>query len=276
MRLAFPALFVLLLGSVSQAAEKPAVGTKIESLSLQDYRGKEHSLKGLADTKLVVVAFVGTECPVSNLGIRYPGKQFSFRGDPKALPAMKAAGVDVANLGNNHAYDYGPAALLDTRKNLLKHGIAPVGAGKDPAEANKAAMFDMKGWTIAVVGFDKVVDPDPQAVAAPGHPGTAGGHNYDAMVKTVKAARKDADLVIVAIHWGVELDTKPRDADIALGQRFIEAGADILFGSHSHRLQPMAVYKGRPIFYSLGNFVWPNFSTAGPICLASPTTTIAA
>src|SRR5437867_5433140 len=123
-------------------------------------------------------------------------------------------------------------------------------------------MPDVKGW-IAVVGFDKVVDPFPQAVAALGHPGTAGEHNYDAMVKTVKAARKDADLVIVAIHWGVELDTKPRDADIALGQRFIEAGADILFGSHSHRLQPMAVYKGRPIFYSLGNFVWPNFSTAG-------------
>jgi len=117
---------------------------------------------------------VNCECPVSNLGTRYPGKEFSFRGDPKALPAMKAAGVDVANLGNNHAYDYGPAALLDTRKNLLKHGIAPVGAGKDPAEASMPAMFDVKGWTIAVVGFDKVVDPDPQAVAAPGHPGTAG------------------------------------------------------------------------------------------------------
>jgi poly-gamma-glutamate capsule biosynthesis protein CapA/YwtB (metallophosphatase superfamily) len=114
-----------------------------------------------------------------------------------------------------------------------------------------------------VVGFDKVVDPDPQAVAAPGHAGTAGGHNYDAMVKTVKAAKKDADLVIVAIHWGVELDTQPRDADVALGHRFIDAGADIVLGSHSHRLQPMGVYKGRPIFYSLGNFVWPNFSTAG-------------
>ena len=226
--------------------------------------GYEHAWSGLGGLfERDDLSLVNCECPVSNLGTRYPGKQFSFRGDPKALPAMKAAGVDVANLGNNHAYDYGPAALLDTRKNLLKHGIAPVGAGKDPAEANKAAMFDMKGWTIAVVGFDKVVDPDPQAVAAPGHPGTAGGHNYDAMVKTVKAAKKDADLLIVAIHWGVELDTQPRDADVALGHRFIDAGADIVLGSHSHRLQPMGVYKGRPIFFSLGNFVWPNFSTAG-------------
>ena len=83
------------------------------------------------------------------------------------------------------------------------------------------------------------------------------------MVKTVKAAKKDADLLIVAIHWGVELDTQPRDADVALGHRFIDAGADIVLGSHSHRLQAMGVFKGRPIFHSLGNFVWPNFSSAG-------------
>ena len=209
------------------------------------------------------LSLVNCECPVSNLGSKWPGKQFNFRGDPAALPAMKAAGVNVANLGNNHAYDYGPTALLDTRKNLLAHDIEPVGAGRNPGQAVEPAMFETKGWTIAVVGFDKVVDPWPTAVAAPGHPGTAAGHDLDAMVAAVTAAKKDADLVVVAIHWGVELDTQPRADDVALGHRLVDAGADAIFGGHAHRLQPMERYKGRPIFYSLGNFVWPNFSTAG-------------
>ena len=162
------------------------------------------------------LSLVNCECPVSNLGSKWPGKQFNFRGDPAALPAMKAAGVNVANLGNNHAYDYGPTALLDTRKNLLAHDIEPVGAGRNPGQAVEPAMFETKGWTIAVVGFDKVVDPWPTAVAAPGHPGTAAGHDLDAMVAAVTAAKKDADLVVVAIHWGVELDTQPRADDVAL------------------------------------------------------------
>jgi len=226
--------------------------------------GFEHAwtgLKGLFQRD--DLSLVNCECAVSDLGSKYPGKEFSFRGDPAALPAMRRAGVDVANLGNNHAYDYGPQALLDTVANLKAHGIAPIGAGRDPKTAVAPAMFERNGWTIAVVGFDKVVDPWPTAVAAPGHPGTAAGHDQDAMVRATAAAKKDADLVIVAIHWGVELDTVPRADDVQLGHRLVEAGADIIFGGHAHRLQPIGVHQGRPIFYSLGNFVWPNFSVDG-------------
>jgi len=208
------------------------------------------------------LTIVNCECAVSNLGAKVPGKSFTFRGDPAALPAMRAAGIDVANLGNNHAYDFGPTALLDTRKNLLANGIAPVGAGKDSAAANAPVMFEVKGWTIAVVGFDKVVDPFPEAVAAPGHPGTADGHDESRMIAAVRAARRDADLVIVAIHWGVELDTEPRSDDVVLGRRLVEAGADVIFGGHAHRLQPLGTHRDRPIFYSLGNFVWKNLSVA--------------
>jgi hypothetical protein len=226
--------------------------------------GYEHAWTGLGGLfERDDLSVVNCECAVSNRGSEYPGKEFNFRGDPAALPAMKAAGVDAANLGNNHAYDYGPEALLDTVANLKAHDIAPVGAGRDPAAANEPAIFERNGWTIAVVGFDKVVDPWPTAVAAPGHPGTADGHDLDAMVRATARAKKDADLVIVCIHWGVELDTVPRADDVVLGNRLVEAGADIIFGGHSHRLQPMGMRDGRPIFYSLGNFVWPNFSFAG-------------
>src|SRR5919197_207054 len=83
---------------------------------------------------------VNLECAVSDLGSPVP-KRFNFRGNPAALPAMRRAGVEVANMGNNHSYDYGPAALLDTRRNLIENDIAPVGAGKDPTEANRPAVF---------------------------------------------------------------------------------------------------------------------------------------
>ncbi len=205
---------------------------------------------------------VNLECAISNVGTAVP-KSFNFRCDPAALPSMRKAGVEVANQANNHAYDYGPAAVVDGRKNLLKNHIAPVGAGKNEEEALSAALFDVKGWKIAVVGFDKVVDPWPTAVAGPDKPGTAAGHDENAMVAAVRAASKQADIVVVDIHWGVELDTRPRTNDVRLAHRLIDAGADVIFGGHSHRLQPMGVYRGRPIFYSLGNFVWPRNSTAG-------------
>ncbi len=226
--------------------------------------GYEHAWTGLDGLfERDDLTLVNCECAVSDEGSAYPGKEFNFRGDPAALPAMKAAGVDVANLGNNHAYDYGPVALVDTVANLRRHAIAPVGAGSGPKAALAPATFERNGWTIAVVGFDKVVDPYPTAIARPGHPGTAAGHDLDAMVRATAAAKKEADLVIVAIHWGVELDTVPRADDVILGKRLVEAGADMIFGGHAHRLQPMGNHSDRPIFYSLGNFVWPNFSVAG-------------
>jgi hypothetical protein len=207
------------------------------------------------------VTVVNLECSVTRIGTPVP-KEFNFHGDPAALPYLKRGGVEVANMANNHSYDYGPEALVDTRRNIQKAGIDPVGAGKDPAEAERAAILHVKGWTVAVVGFDKVVDPFPDAIAAPGHPGTACGHDVDCMVAATKRAAAMSDLVIVDIHWGVELDTQPRSDDVAIAHRLIDAGADIIFGGHSHRLQPLDMYRGRPVFYSLGNFVWPQLSQA--------------
>jgi poly-gamma-glutamate synthesis protein (capsule biosynthesis protein) len=83
------------------------------------------------------------------------------------------------------------------------------------------------------------------------------------MLEAIRVAERVADLVIVTIHWGVELDTEPRAEQIELGHAFVEAGADMVFGHHSHRLQPVTHHRGRPIFWGLGNFVWPDFSVEG-------------
>ena len=204
---------------------------------------------------------INLECAVSNLGGPSP-KEFTFRGDPAALPVMRDAGVEVANLGNNHSRDFGPEALIDTRKNLLANDIAPVGAGKDVREANQPAVLTIKGWKVAVVGFGGVV-PAGDWLATETNPGMADGDDIPSMVAAVRAAESVADLVVVVIHWGVELDTTPRPEDVERAHAMIDAGADIIFGHHSHRLNPMGTYRDRPIFWSLGNFVWPNFSVEG-------------
>jgi poly-gamma-glutamate capsule biosynthesis protein CapA/YwtB (metallophosphatase superfamily) len=231
----------------------------VRTLATQGYGYAWSGLKGLFKKDDLTV--VNLECPVSTTGSPIP-KEFVFRAEPDALPPMRKAGVEVANLGNNHAGDYGPAALLDSRKNLLRNDIQPVGVGKDEDQAHEPAVFELNGWTVAVLGFGGVV-PTPDWIAGPDHPGMADGDDIASMVRAVKAADEVADLVIVAIHWGVELDTEPRPEDVERAFAMIDAGADAIFGHHSHRLQPMGRYKGRPIFWSLGNFVWPNFSIEG-------------
>jgi poly-gamma-glutamate capsule biosynthesis protein CapA/YwtB (metallophosphatase superfamily) len=189
-------------------------------------------------------------------------KEFDFRCDPAALPAAEHAGVDVANQANNHAYDQGPGGLLDSIRQIRAAGLRPIGAGWNRTEALQAAVFDLKGWKVAVLGIDEVVDP-PEMVAGTDTPGTAGGHDFSLALQAVRDAAARSDLVVVMIHWGVELDTQPRDEQVEQAHRLIGAGADVIFGGHSHRLQPMAVYRGRPVFYSLGNFVWPHLSQEG-------------
>lgn len=204
---------------------------------------------------------INLECPATTVSAPV-GKQFEFRCDPAALPAAEQAGVEVANQGNNHAFDHGPQGLLDSLKQIRRAGLAPVGAGSNQALALRAATFELNGWRVAVVGIDEVIDPEYQ-VAGVDSPGTAAGHDFSLALQAIRDAAKRSDLVVAMIHWGVELDTRPRAYQVSEGHRMIEAGADVIFGGHSHRLQPLEMYRGRPIFYSLGNFVWPRFSTEG-------------
>jgi len=204
---------------------------------------------------------INLECPATNISAPVP-KEFNFRCDPAALPVAKRYGVEVANASNNHAYDQGPSGLLDSLKQIRKAGLVPVGAGANMKDALNAAYFDLKGWRVAVVGIDEVLDPISE-VAGPDKPGTAAGHDFSLTLRAIRRASADADIVVVAIHWGIELDTRPREYQVSEAHRMIDAGADVIFGHHAHRLQPLEMYRGKPIFYGLGNFVWPHMSVEG-------------
>jgi len=204
---------------------------------------------------------INLECPATDISAPVP-KEFNFRCDPAALPAAKRYGVEVASASNNHAYDQGPGGLLDSLKLIRKAGLVPVGAGANMKEALEPAYFDLKGWRVAVVGIDEVLDPISE-VAGPDKPGTAAGHDFSLTLHAIRRASASADIVVVAIHWGIELDTQPREYQVSEAHRMIDVGADVIFGHHAHRLQPLEMYRGKPIFYGLGNFVWPHFSSDG-------------
>jgi poly-gamma-glutamate capsule biosynthesis protein CapA/YwtB (metallophosphatase superfamily) len=204
------------------------------------------------------LTMVNLECPVTDIVDPEP-KAFTFRCDPRALPAARRGGVDVVSQANNHAYDQGPAGLVDSLDAIRAAGLASVGAGTHEAEALRAVRFEIDGWTVAVVGIDQVLDPLDQ-VARPNKPGTAGGHAFQLVRRAVRDAAASSDLVFVMIHWGVELEARPRPYQVRQAHRMIDEGADVIFGSHPHVLQPMETYRGRPIFYSLGNLVWPRIS----------------
>ena len=112
------------------------------------------------------------------------------------------------------------------------------------------------------IGLRGVV-PSPSWIATADRAGMADGDDGDSMAAAVRAAADQADLVVVMIHWGVELQTEPTEGDRILAKKMIDAGADMIFGHHSHRLQPLQEVEGVPVAWSLGNFVWPNFSVAG-------------
>jgi Bacterial capsule synthesis protein PGA_cap len=204
---------------------------------------------------------INHECPSTDI-VAPLAKTFVFRCDPDALDEAVDAGIEVASLANNHGFDQGPEALLDSVRNLRRAGIVPIGAGASAEEADAPAYVEVGGWRIGLVGVGEVIDPEEQ-VAVGDEIGTSVGHDFPRALRAIREAEANADLVIVAIHWGVELDTQPRDYQVEEARRMIDAGADVIFGHHAHRLQPMATYKGRPIFYGLGNFVWPSLSAEG-------------
>jgi poly-gamma-glutamate synthesis protein (capsule biosynthesis protein) len=225
-------------------------------------QGWDHAWSGLDGLFLEDdLTVINLECAPSALGAAEP-KDYVFRCPPESLPSLADNGIEVANMGNNHSGDFGKEALLDGRANLIAAGVAPVGTGKDASEAGAPAVFEIAGWRVAVVGFGGIF-PHDGWVATGDSPGMRDGDDIASMVEAVESASAVADLVVVAAHWGVELDALPRPDDVERATAVIEAGADIIFGHHPHRLQPLDFVDGKPVFWSLGNFVWPNFSSAG-------------
>ena len=200
-------------------------------------------------------AVVGNlECPATK--IHAPVfKQYVFRAEPEWLSSLNRHGVTHLNLANNHSIDQGRIGLMDTRENIIKAGMTPVGAGQNQEEADEPVLLTdspRSVWLIASLqlaleNFSRL--PDQPCV---------GQQTIETLCQRI-AQLKQADpkcFIIVSLHWGWEnhLEVVPRQRYEA--RQLIDAGADCLVCHHTHTLQPSETYQGKPIFYSLGNFIF--------------------
>jgi poly-gamma-glutamate synthesis protein (capsule biosynthesis protein) len=176
-----------------------------------------------------------------------------FSADPTLIDGIKAAGFDVMGTANNHIRDQGANGLLQTLKNIRKRDIKTAGSGKDLAAARKPAIIDVDGVKVAILAYD--------AIAGSYHATASKVGSAPMTAKVVKADVKQArangaDVVVVFPHWGVEYRATPSAGQRKLAKQIIDAGADMIIGNHAHWTAAMEVYKGKPIWYALGNLVF--------------------
>ena len=228
-------------------------GNVADLLARHGYDYPYRHVRGLLDAADVTVA--NLETPVTEAG-EPQTKEYVYRSSPAALPALREAGVDLVTLANNHSMDYGIPGLLDTMAYLDRAGIAYVGAGRNIDEAYTPKTLDIRGVRAAFVGLTRVYsEPWWQAGR---DPGVAGTYDYrlPQALNAIRRAKSEADLVVVYVHWGVERRETPADYQRELARRYVDAGADLVVGSHPHVLQGFERYKGKWIAYSLGNFIF--------------------
>ena len=197
---------------------------------------------------------VNMETPITQ--IESPlNKKFIFRSDPKHLSTLKAVGVSHAILSNNHSMDQNKEGLLDTYHNLIQSGIEPIGGGRNKKEACEPTLIQKEGHTIAIFGSVSIpienwfpIDNQPSVCQL----------NHEEMIEHIANYREtNPDVkVVVTLHWGLEYLSTPTVDQINHAKKIIDAGADVIIGHHPHVIQTIQEYKGKMIYYSIGNFIF--------------------
>ena len=212
---------------------------------------------------LADLTMVNLESAITDRNTAIP-KQYNFKSPAVAIQALRAAGVDVINQANNHSIDFGPEGLADTLLAKATSPIPIVGVGNNRNEAYTPFLTTVKGQRIAMFGATDVMGEEHVEpwTATPTKPGIA-STKYEAqdfMVKVIKYVRPTVDTIVVFLHWGVERVGCATDRQKALARALIDAGADIIVGSHAHHLEGAGRNGTAFVAYGLGNFAFYNES----------------
>ncbi|MGB9886963.1 MAG: CapA family protein [Moorellales bacterium] len=239
------------------------------------------------------VVFGQLEAVLSHRGSPLPQARLACRAQPAVAKALKEAGFTVISFASNHCMDLGREAFFDTIDALREQGLAVVGVGANIEEARKPAFIERKGTRLAFLAYNSILPygywaqtDRPGCVPLRAHtyyeqiehdqPGTpcrvhtfAHRGDLEAMVRDIEAAKRNADLVIVSIHWGIHfIPAVIADYQREIARVAIDHGADLILGHHAHILKGIEVYAGKAIFYSLCNFAMELRAT--PELLQSP------
>ena len=198
------------------------------------------------------IRITNLECVVSTRG-QANDKMYTFQAHPRVIPVLQKH-FDAVTLANNHSGDFGPDAFAQMLSLLKEARLAQVGGGMNLKQAHTPLVFTRNGWRIAVLSYNEF---HPRSFEAGFDiPGVAWSEDQQ-VVEDIQTARRihHADLVIPVMHWGWENERTANPRQRQLAKLMIDAGADAVIGGHPHVTQDVSVYKGRPIIYSVGNFV---------------------
>ena len=185
------------------------------------------------------ITMINNEFPYSDRGTPTAGKKYTFRADPSTVRYLTDLGVDIVGLANNHAYDHGPDALLDTFDTLSGANIRYVGAGHDLTEAMTPQYIEAGGMTIAFTAatqIERSLPPDTKE-ATETDPGVLRTLDPEKYLQVIKEADENADFTIAFVHWGTENEHMYEASQRELAEKYAEAGADLIIGAHPHVLQ---------------------------------------
>ena len=194
------------------------------------------------------------ECPATKR--EQPNfKKFIFRAEPEWLSTLRCHGITHLNLANNHSIDQGRGGLMDTKKNIEQEKMIAVGAGQNMQEAMKPVLLASSPRNIYLLSSLRM--PLENYAFLPDKP-CVSQESHDSLLTRLRRLRT-ADphaLIILSLHWGIEHTVIPTPMQRQQAHEYIDAGADALICHHTHTLQSIETYKGKPIYYSIGNFIF--------------------
>lgn len=214
------------------------------------------------------VVFANLEEPITSrthslTGIKQGGK-YVLKNEVDSIKGLEYAGFNLFSLANNHILDYYEEGLYDTQAILKEHGMAYSGAGKNIDEAKKPAIIEKNGIKVGLLSYTDMAEvtykgnPPLMFIAGENKAGVAKRPTkFDESMKIeIEELRKEVDILMVSLHWGFEESFEIWDSQVEFAHNLMDNGVDVILGHHAHQFQGIEIYKGKPIFYSLGNFIF--------------------
>ncbi|HAU30908.1 MAG TPA: hypothetical protein DCW46_01170 [Desulfotomaculum sp.] len=236
------ALTIYAVGDIMLGEQDLCAGFGIKSVIKN--KGVDYLFKGVKDIfKGGDIVFGNLEAPISNETNKKGFEADFFRAGPNVIDGLKTANFNALSIANNHIMEHGEKAFCSTVHFLKENNITPVGI------SNETEILEVNGFKVAVLAYSFIEDFIDNSL-----------YNKIAsekkILEDVRNIKDSVDLTILFLHWGYEYVLFPSPKQVDIGRKLIDAGVDIVLGGHPHVLQGYEVYKGKPIVYSLGNFIF--------------------
>ena len=205
------------------------------------------------------ISCINNEFCFSDRGTPMPNKMYTFRAATAHVSLYHTLGTDIVDLANNHCFDFGEEAFLDTLDTLDSAGIQRMGGGRNIDEASKPVYYIIEGKKIAFVAATRAEKNIMTPEATASSPGVLRCYDPTSFLAVIREAKEHADYVIANLHWGTENSHALEQVQTVTARQYIDAGADLIIGAHAHCLQGIEYYKHVPIVYNLGNFWFSHY-----------------